>query len=123
MKRAVTLSLGMLLVAGFLMIPGSAAAHCGINTGHFCAYVASQYQGDPNPRLHSAAGLNQEVDVADNVVSSGKNGTGNYWRGMNEHTFLPDECVFYWAPHTAVSYVGNAANDKIDHFSVKSSGC
>lgn len=82
----------------------------------------------PNSRLASLAvpprGASVgEVDVAADVVSSGKNGTSFYFRGMNEHTFLPDECVFYWSPHTAVSYVGNSANDKIDHFAVKTSGC
>lgn len=111
------LGLAMALVA----IGGlRAGADCGLQTGHFCAYRDASYG---TLVLHSSAGVNSEVDVADNLVSSGKNGTGNYWWGMDEHTFLPDDCVVYWAPHTALSYVGNAANDKIDHFAVKSNRC
>lgn len=115
---------GGLVVAFSMAFAGigglQADADCGTQTGHFCAYRDANYG---TLLLHSSAGVNSEVDVADNLVSSGKNGTGNYWWGMDEHTFLPDECVVYWAPHTALSYIGNAANDKIDHFAVKSGRC
>lgn len=109
------LAFGVVAMAG-----GPALGDCGLQTGHFCAYRDANYG---TLLLHSSAGVNSEVDVADNVVSSGKNGTGNYWWGMDEHTFLPDECVVYWAPHTAISYVGSSANDRIDHFAVKSTRC
>lgn len=118
---AAALSMAVLGSGALVLAAQPAGAHCGIQSGHFCAYANAGYGVLV---LHKAdARRDEEVDVADDVVSSGKNGTSFYFRGMNEHTFLPDECIFYWSPHTAVSYVGDSANDKIDHFSVKTSGC
>jgi hypothetical protein len=122
-RRWAAAVLSMSFLAGAILVIAAqpADADCGTQSGHFCAYRNSGY-GDL--LLHKTnAQNNEEVDVADDAVSSGKNGTGYYFRGMDEHTFLPDECVFYWAPHTAVYYVGDSANDKIDHFAVKTSGC
>jgi len=99
-------------------LPASAA--CGSGSGHFCAYKNSNYG---TKLLDSGAGAGNQVDVADDQVSSGKNWTGNHWCGMTNVVFLPPDLVFDFAPSTNVSYVGNPANDRIDWFDVKTSNC
>jgi len=122
MRRFVGRAVLIALVIGAGTLPAMPAmADCGINTGHFCAYKGSQFN---NRILHSSAPAGTDnVDVADDVVSSGKNGTNNHWCGMTNVILLPPDLVFDFAPHTAVEYVGDGANDRIDWFKVRSSSC
>jgi peptidoglycan hydrolase-like protein with peptidoglycan-binding domain len=86
--------------------------------GNFCAFADANYGG--GRLLQSAAGRgSNRVDVANDQVSSTSNRTGNQWLGVNTRDNRPDEVVFRSAPHSNNSYVGNSANDKIDHFDVR----
>ena len=110
----------LMVVAGVAAVPMLSATpafaddRCAAN--HFCAYRDAGYH---HVLLSSSAPRGTDnIQVAHDETSSGKNRTDNHWNGVDEHTFLPDETIFTWAPHTDVSYIGNGPNDKIDHFYV-----
>jgi len=123
MKRiGIRLVTAAVLVSSFVALGASlpALAACGSGSGHFCAYKHANYG---TKILDSGAGAGNEVDVADDQVSSGKNWTGNHWCGMTNVILLPPALVFDFNPSTNVSYVGDGDNDRIDFFDVKSSNC
>lgn len=123
MRRLMSRVLLVTFVIGSLglLSATSALADCGIATVHFCAFQHSQYG---NQLLHSGApaGTNN-VDVANDLVSSGKNGTNNHWCGMTNVPLLPPGLEFDFSPNTNVSYVGDSANDQIDWFKVRLADC
>jgi hypothetical protein len=102
----------------FLSLP--AGAHCGIaTTQHFCAYAHAGFEGIV---LHSDAPRGaDEIDVANDVVSSGRNGSGNHWCGMTNRVALPPALVFDFGPNSGYRYIGDGANDRIDWFNVRGS--
>lgn len=98
-----------------LSSPAYADTDCA--SGHFCAWEHSNYGGQK--LLDStAAGGTGNVDVANDRVSSVKNLTGNRWCGVN-NGFPGDDTILNVAQNTRLGYVGNTANDKIDHFYVR----
>jgi hypothetical protein len=104
-----------------VILAQAALADCGISTTHFCAYRHSQY-GDLI--LHSAAPAgSNNVDVIDDVTSSGKNGSNNNWCGFSNRPLLPPALIHAWAPNTNIPYVGDADNDQIDFFRVRTDSC
>ena len=127
MKKLVARGIIVSLVLGsFAMVTaGPASADCGIATTHFCAYrhAWNSVDGWRGLVLHSgAANGTDEVDVENDVVSSGRNGSNNHWCGMTNRVLSPPALVFDFAPNTAVTYVGDDKNDRIDWFKVRS-GC
>lgn len=113
----------LLLIAATLgtavaLVPaGQASAAGGCRANNFCAFKDANYIG---MLLQSSAprGTNN-VGVARDQVSSGSNLTPNTWVGVNIRTGLPDQNIFRFGPNTDVPYVGDAANDHIDHFDVR----
>jgi hypothetical protein len=113
-KTALVVCLGAFPILGVVASP--ALADCGLNAGHFCAF---RHNGYSDQILHSAAGAGTDfVDVADNITSSVKNSTNNYWCGVHSDGW-PDSTVLRVSPDTNLSALGGA-NDTIDHFYVRS---
>jgi len=95
--------------------PASAADHC--MGGHFCAFANANFNVTI---LDSTAGEGSNgVDVSNDQTSSGSNSTLNDWVGVTKRTNQRDETVFIFAPNSENSYIGDNANDKIDHFDVR----
>lgn len=109
----------VVLLIGLLVVGAAApalASDC--NSGRFCAFDGTNYV---HPKLldsGAAAGTNN-VDVADDLVSSGKNRTGNRWCAVN-NGFPGDDTIWNFAPNTNVSTLGSQ-NNKTDHFYVRTS--
>jgi hypothetical protein len=105
--------------SGTLLTP-PAVAHCGVKeTEHFCAYDQRGFEGIV---IHSDAPRGtSEVDVANDVVSSGRNGSNNHWCGMTNRVLLPPAVVFDFGPETGYRYIGDEANNRIDWFNVRGS--
>jgi hypothetical protein len=124
MRRVVSRILLLTVMIGSLGIVSatSALADCGIATVHFCAWRDSQYEDTQLLHSGAPAGTNN-VDVANDAVSSGKNGTNNHWCGMTNVPLLPPGLEFDFAPNTNVGYVGDSANDQIDWFKVRLADC
>lgn len=109
--------------AASVALAGAAAAQPGPGTirdrcfpGHFCAYDNANFNVK---LLDSTVPCNtHRVDVADDRVSSVRNLTNNAWWGINALRGRPDRVLIKIAPHTELAYVGDPANDKIDHFDV-----
>lgn len=108
------------LAAAALLIPAGqamAAPAAACANGHFCAYENDNYGG--RLLLDSTAGPGGRADVANDLVSSLRNLTGNEWHAKNRRAGFPDATVFISGPHSNTPSVGARANDKIDHFDVK----
>lgn len=99
-----------------LAAPASASAASCL-PGVFCAYADAHWGGVV---LQSRAGRgSNRVDVANDMVSSVINNTGSQWLGVNTRSRRSDQVVFRSGPYSDNAYVGNSANDKIDHFDVR----
>lgn len=111
------LVLSALIATASVAVAGPALAACDV--GRFCAFNLTDY-GDKV--LDSGAGAGSSfVDVADDVVSSAKNRTGNNWCGV-ESDGWPDQTIFAFANNTWYSTLGSD-NNMIDHFYVRSGAC
>lgn len=119
MKNTIKVAVGGALAAAALLVPvGQAvAAPVPCANGHFCAYEDDNYGG--RKLLDSTAGPGSRVDVANDLVSSLRNLTGNEWHGKNRLAGRPDTTLFVSGPHSSTPSLGARANDKIDHFDVK----
>lgn len=112
----------MLLVAtlagvasvGFVQAPALADSSC--PTGYFCAWDGENYTGAKLIQSSAPPGTDN-IDVADDRVSSVKNNTGNRWCGVN-NGFPGDDTVLSVARYTNLPVLDSKANNKIDHFYV-----
>jgi len=99
-------------------VPATAAlSDCG-QSGKFCGWLDSGY-GTKIYTLSGNAGVTKYLDSNDrDKTSSVRNRTNNYWCGVNQHIGA-DETVAEFQPGAQISYVGDFANDKIDHYDIK----
>ena len=121
-RRGISFAACLLLVSGLvggLAFSASAAlSDCG-TTGKFCGWQDANY-GTKIYTLSGSAGVTEYLDSNDrDLTSSVRNRTDDYWCAVNEHTFQPDESVAEYQPGAQISYVGDLANDKIDHYDIK----
>lgn len=101
------------IVAAVSMAPVPADATHKCPSDWFCAFEHAFYV---NEVFRSTLEPSRNVDAPNDIISSGSNDTNDYWCGYNEG--LIDTVVYRWDPWTDAGYVGDAANDKIDHFFV-----
>lgn len=118
-RRIVSLGFAAALSLGALVATSGAASAAGTCAdGYFCAWSGSNYTGTKLISSRAPAGTD-DIDVADDQVSSVQNRTGNRWCGVN-NGFPGDDTVLSVAPRTNIGTLASSANNRIDHFYVRS---
>ena len=118
LRRAVSFgSISLMALVAIVGLSSPAAADSDCTDGHFCAWEHANFGG---PKLidSTAQPGTDNIDIANDRVSSVKNLTGNRWCGVN-NGFPGDDTVLSVAPGTRLENVGDNANDRIDHFYVR----
>ena len=86
------------------VVPAHAASLTAYEDANFKRPLITHYYAD------------NRLDVADNRTSSITNSFNNDYSARNNTSWMASTEVYYVRRGARVKYVGNKANDKIDHF-------